>query len=241
MTTSHEGIFWLGIGLTALALFTPMDLLGMNYLFTVHMTQHLILSLAAPPLILFGMPPSVYQRLFATRWGKRSMRVLTQPVVASALFNGNIWIWHAPFLMYIMMAQPGLHLLSSLLYLVTGLFFWWPLLTPFPEEGRALSLGGKLAYLFFSDMPMMVLGAGLTFSPALYSMPMGAQASMQVPVSDQQLGGLLMWVVGGIFLYVIVGSGLFLQWMLAQDRLEEDMKVDEEEEPTPTEQHQIVV
>jgi cytochrome c oxidase assembly factor CtaG len=70
---------------------------------------------------------------------------------------------------------------------------------------------------------MMLLGAGLTFASPVYTMPMGlqAQASMTVLASDQQLGGLLMWVGGGIFLYVVVGSGLFLQWMLRQERLEQ--------------------
>jgi putative membrane protein len=205
-----------------------MDLLGMNFLFTVHMTQHLLLSLVAPPLVIIGVPPWVFRRLFTARWSKRSLKFLTHPFVASALFNGNIWLWHAPLLMYAIMAQPGLHLLSSLLYLVTGLFFWWPLLSPLEEEGGALSLGGKLAYLFFSDMPMMLLGAGLTFSPPLYSMPMGSQTSMQVPAGDQQLGGLLMWVGGGLFLYVVVGSGLFLRWMLQQERLEEAMESPDE-------------
>ncbi len=122
-----------------------------------------------------------------------------------------------------MMAQPELRLLANLLYLVTGLLFWWPLLSPLGGAKGTLSPGGKLAYLFFSDMPMMLLGAGLTFSRPLYTMPMGpqAQASMEVLAGDQQLGGLLMWVVGGLFLYVVIGSGLFLQWMLQQERLEE--------------------
>jgi cytochrome c oxidase assembly factor CtaG len=227
---AHMGVFWLGIGIAALALLTPMDMFGMNYLFTVHMTQHLALSLLAPPLVIFGAPRSALRRLFAWRWSKRSLRILTNPFVAAALFNGNIWLWHAPLLMYVMMAQPALHLLSNLLYLVTGLFFWWPLLSPLEEEGHALSLGGKLAYLFFSDMPMMLLGAGLTFGPALYTMPMGSQASMAIPATDQQLGGLLMWVGGGIFLYVVVGSGLFLRWMLRQERLEEAREASLEEE-----------
>jgi putative membrane protein len=235
-TSSHQGALWLGMGIAVLALLTPMDLFGMNFLFTVHMTQHLLLSLVAPPLVIIGTPTWIFRHLFAARWSKRSLKWLTHPFVASALFNGNIWLWHAPILLYLMMAQPGLHLLSSLLYLVTGLFFWWPLLSPLEEEGRALALGGKLAYLFFSDMPMMLLGAGLAFSPPVYSMPMGPQVSMPVPVGDQQLGGLLMWIGGGLFLYVVVGSGLFLRWMLQQERLEEAGDPSQEEERTQPEQ-----
>jgi putative membrane protein len=229
-TTTRVVAVWIGVGLAALALFTPMDMLGMNAMFSVHMAQHLLLSLAVPPLLIIGTPAWVFRRLFTHRQTRRGMQFLTRPIVASILFNGNIWLWHAPLLMFLIMAQPALHLLSGLLYLITGLFFWWPLLSPLQEEGRPLSLGGKLAYLFFSDMPMMLLGAGLTFSPPLYSMPMGPHASMIVPAADQQLGGLLMWVVGGIFLYIVVGSTLFLRWMLAQERLEQEEEASLEQE-----------
>ena len=229
--SSHAMALWMGVGLAALALLTPVDMLGMNYMLTVHMTQHLLLSLAVPPLLIIGTPIWLFRRVFTARWSKRGIKFLTQPVVASVLFNGNIWLWHAPLLMFLMMGQPALHLLSGLLYLITGLFFWWPLLSPLQEEGHPLSLGGKLAYLFFSDMPMMLLGAGLTFSRPLYSMPMGPHASMSISAADQQLGGLLMWIVGGIFLYIIVGSTLFLRWMLAQERLEQERLEQEEEAP----------
>ncbi len=215
--------FLSGLGLAIVALLLPMDVLGMNYVFTVHMAEHLLLCLAVPPLLIFGMPVEVWHALFSHPWGKRALHWLTYPVVAAVLFNANIWLWHAPLLIYLMMAHSSLHLLANLLYLLTGLLFWWPLLSPLEGKDGPLPLGGKLAYLFFSDMPMMLLGAGLTFLQPLYTMPMGpaGQASMTVLASDQQLGGLLMWVVGGIFLYVVVGSGLFLQWMLRQERLEE--------------------
>ncbi len=225
--SSHRVALWLGLGIAALAFLTPITLLGMNAMFTVHMAQHLLLSLAVPPLLILGVPVRFFQVLFTHRWTKRAMRWLTYPVVASALFNGNIWLWHAPLFIFLMMENAGLHLLINLLYLVTGFFFWWPMLSPLRGKNGPLSLGGKLAYLFFSDMPMMLLGAGLTFSPPLYRMPMGSQATMPIAAGDQQLGGLLMWVGGGIFLYVVVASTFFLRWMLQQERLEEAREAEE--------------
>lgn len=215
--------FFAGLGLANVALLIPMDVLGMEHIFTIHMAQHLLLSLAAPPLLIVGLPVGLFHALFSHPSCRHTLHWLTRPFVSASLFNGNIWLWHAPALIFLMMAHPGLHLLTDLLYLATGLLFWWPLFSPLEGKDGPLPLGGKLAYLFFSDMPMMLLGAGLTFSSPLYTMPMGpeAQASMTVLASDQQLGGLLMWVVGGIFLYVVVGSGLFLQWMLRQERLEQ--------------------
>jgi putative membrane protein len=223
LSAGQVSAFFVGLGLAAAALLSPMDILGMNFVFTVHMAQHLLLSLAVPPLLIIGLSAWFWRGVFSHPWGSHALHWLTRPFVAASLFNGNIWLWHAPLLIFLMMAQPGLHLVANLLYLVTGLLFWWPLCSPLEGKDGPLSLGGKLAYLFFSDMPMMLLGAGLTFSSPLYTMPMGpqGQASMKVQPPDQQLGGLLMWVVGGIFLYVVVGSGLFLQWMLRQERLEQ--------------------
>jgi putative membrane protein len=223
LSSAQRVAFFCGLGLAMLALLVPMEVLGMNCVFTVHMAQHLLLSLAVPPLLLIGLPAGLFRALFSHPSCQRALHWLTCPFVASALFNGTIWLWHAPTLIFLMMAQPGLHLFANLLYLATGLLFWWPLFSPLQGKQGPLPLGGKLAYLFFSDMPMMLLGAGLTFASPVYTMPMGlqAQASMTVLASDQQLGGLLMWVGGGIFLYVVVGSGLFLQWMLRQERLEQ--------------------
>ncbi|HLV97468.1 MAG TPA: cytochrome c oxidase assembly protein [Ktedonobacterales bacterium] len=223
LSAGQVSAFFVALGLAAVAFLLPMDALGMNYVFTVHMAQHLLLSLAAPPLLIIGLPAGFWRALFSHPACRRALHWLTRPFVAAALFNGNIWLWHAPALLFLMMVQPTLHLLANLLYLITGLLFWWPLFSPLEGKDGPLPLGGKLAYLFFSDMPMMLLGAGLTFTSPLYTMPMGpqGQASMTVLASDQQLGGLLMWVVGGIFLYVVVGSGLFLQWMLRQERLEQ--------------------
>ncbi len=209
-----------GVFLAMVAFLVPMDILGMNYMFTVHMTQHLLLSLAAPPLLLLGIAPENLSRFFAHhRVFSRCLKYLLFPIVASILFNANIWIWHAPPLLQAMMSSDLLHVMVNLLYLFTGLLFWAPLCDRLPEEMRRLSLGQKLVYLFFSDMPMMLIGAGLTFSAPLYSFTMtDPPMHMVVTATDQQLGGLLMWVVGSVFILVVVSSILFLRWMFQQEK-----------------------
>jgi cytochrome c oxidase assembly factor CtaG len=218
-----------------------MDIFGMYHMFTVHMIQHLLLSLAAPPLFLLSIPPSYLRQVLGRHEHvERVIRFLTIPFVASVLFNGNLWIWHAPPMLQAMMSNTSFHVFANILYLVTGLLFWWPLLNPTQDAKRALSLGGKLAYLFFSDMPMMLLGAGMTFSGPLYSFSM-TNPSMQmiITVEDQQVGGLLMWIVGSIF-FIVLASIFFLRWMLQQEKEqqaremerdgEEEAEYDEEEE-----------
>jgi putative membrane protein len=223
------GIFALIIALPALAV--PMNIFGMYFMFTVHMTQHLLLSLAVPALLLLSIPAWRFRQFFEQH--KRIDRVvtsITNPFFASALFNVMLWAWHSPFLLSAMMSNEGVHQLVNLLYLVTGLIFWWPLLNPTGEEKRALPLGGKLAYFFFSDMPMMLLGAGMTFFPPLYSFTMTNPAmKMIVPQLDQQIGGLLMWVVGSIF-FIVLASIIFLRWMLKQEKAMEAKEAEEWEE-----------
>lgn len=234
----------LGIIFSLIALLVPMDIFGMYHMFTVHMIQHLLLSLAAPPLFILSVP-SAYLRQFLGRheYSARVIGFLTIPFVASALFNGNLWIWHAPPVLQLMMSNTGFHIFANILYLLTGLLFWWPLLNPTQDDKHALSLGGKLAYLFFSDMPMMLLGAGMTFSGPLYSFDMtNPTMHMVITAEDQQLGGLLMWIVGSIF-FIVLASIFFLRWMLQQEKAQqardlEQIRAEEEEDDDEEEEEE---
>jgi cytochrome c oxidase assembly factor CtaG len=215
-----------GLIASLIALLVPMDILGMYHMFTVHMVQHLLLSLAAPPLFILSVPPAYLRRFSDRHKGiARVASLLTTPFIASALFNGNLWIWHAPPMLQIMMSNTAVHVFANILYLATGLLFWWPLLNPMQDTRRALSLGGKLAYLFFSDMPMMLLGAGMTFSGPLYSFDMtNPTMHMVVTAADQQLGGLLMWIVGSIF-FIVLASIFFLRWMIQQEKVQQAREI----------------
>ena len=231
--------FGLAIGIGVVALLIPMDIFGVNFMFTVHMIQHLLFALVVPPLLLLGMPPWLLERFFVHTSARRVSKFLVIPYVASLLFNANLWIWHAPPLFQAMMGNDFLHMLVDVLYILTGVLFWWPLLNPLPDVDPHLPLGGKLAYLFFSDMPMMLLGAGMIFSGQLYSMDMigssGTILHMTIKGSDQQLGGLLMWIVGSIY-FIVLASIFFLRWMLRQEAREqaevmyEDVGIEEADE-----------
>jgi cytochrome c oxidase assembly factor CtaG len=209
--------FFLGVDVIFFALFSPLDAVGDSYLFAAHMAQHLLLSLVGPPLMLLGLPAWLLQPLLRHRTTSTIGKGLTHPVVAAALFTANVWLWHAPPLYELTLVNEQVHILCHLLYIATGLLFWWPLLSPLQEGWPPLSLGGKLAYLFFSDMPMVLLGAGLTFSPPLYPYYQHVPRIFGLSVAtDQQLGGLLMWIVGSIY-FIVLASIFFLRWMLEQE------------------------
>lgn len=209
--------FFLGVDVIFFALFSPLDALGDSYLFAAHMAQHLLLSLVGPPLMLLGLPAWLLQPLLRHRVTCTVVKGLTHPVVAATLFTANLWLWHAPALYDLTLVNEQVHILSHLLYIATGLLFWWPLLSPVQKGWPPLPLGGKLAYLFFSDMPMVLLGAGLTFSPPLYAYYQHVPRLFGLSAAtDQQLGGLLMWIVGSIY-FIVLASIFFLRWMLKQE------------------------
>jgi cytochrome c oxidase assembly factor CtaG len=219
-TTKQICLFLLGIVVLALTWLSPLERIA-DLLFTGHMLQHLLISFVAALLLIVGTPTWLFERLLSPQAIRTCWRWLTLPAIASVLFNANLWIWHAPPLFAAMMENSRLNALSQVLFLLTGILFWWPLVAPALPGIPSPNLIGKLIYLFLSDMPMVLLGAGLTFTPPLYAMyQIGPRLWNLSAATDQQLGGLLMWIPGGIFL-IGVASWLFLRWMLAQERQEQ--------------------
>lgn len=210
--------FVIGVNLIFLSLFTALDELGDRYLFSAHMLQHLILTMVGPPLLLVGIPDWLVQPLLRNRLILNIGKVLTHPAVAFTLFNADLWLWHAPLLYDATLFNETLHILEHLTFIVFGVIFWWPMFSPVKEGLPRLSTGGQILYLFFGSMPMVLLGAGLTFAPPLYTPYINAPRVWGLsPATDQQLGGLLMWVPVSLYIIVIM-SILFIRWMQRQER-----------------------
>ncbi len=93
---SQPVYFFVGMGLLALAVFSPLETLGMEYSLTMHMVQHLIFSVVTPPLLWLGTPGWMLTALFRGPRARRVTRWLTHPVVAFGLYNANMWLWHIP-------------------------------------------------------------------------------------------------------------------------------------------------
>jgi cytochrome c oxidase assembly factor CtaG len=210
--------FQLGVILMFLSLFSALDELGDSYLFSAHMLQHLILTMVGPPLMLIGTPGWLIQPLLRNRVILNIGKILTHPAIAFTLFNADLWLWHAPLLYDAALVNQNLHILEHLTFIVFGVIFWWPMFSPVKEGLPRLSIGGQILYLFFGSMPMVLLGAGLTFAPPLYPPYINAPRVWGLsPATDQQLGGLMMWVPVSLYMIVIM-SLLFIRWMQQQER-----------------------
>ena len=209
--------FLTGVGLMFLALVSPLDELGDSYLFSAHMVQHLILTMVGPPLLLIGTPEWFMRPLVRNRTLFTIMRFLTFPAVAFVLFNADFFLWHAPVFYNATLENQNIHILEHMSFIVLGLLNWWPIFSPSKDLPR-LSIGGQILYLFLSGMPVVLLGAGLTFASPLYAPYIAAPRVWGISAAtDQQLGGLIMWVPGNI-IFIIIMSALFLRWMQKKEK-----------------------
>lgn len=202
-----------------LALQTPLADLSDYYLFSAHMVEHMLLTLVFPPLLLIGVPgwmlrPVIVRFPVLLTLG----RILTQPLVAYAVFNAAFLVYHLPNFYDLSLSSPLAHIFFHQLFIATAILTWWPVLSQL-RELPPLSPPSQLIYLFAQTFPSGILGALFAFSgTALYRQYADAPRvwTALTPVADQELGGVIMWVIGGTLLlgaFVIV----FLRWALASE------------------------
>ena len=103
------------------------------------------------------------------------------------------------------------------MFIATAVIMWWPVLSPLPELPRA-GYGTQLLYLFALGLPMSLAGALITLADGvLYPFYVSAPRVWGLtPAADQQLGGLLMWVVGTIYLWV-AASVVWFRWAAREE------------------------
>ncbi len=222
LNSKHGYFFSAGVIALLLALVSPLDQLGDTYLFSAHMLQHLILLVIVPPLLLLGVPRQLAARAMHWRVVNRAEHMLGLPLLAWVVGEATLWGWHIPVLYDAALLHQGVHIAQHLTFLITSTILWWPVIGPVPERRRMSPLAAS-AYLLATGLTSSVLGIILTFaSPGIYAIyehPPGSPAIIALvrhgwglsAATDQQLGGLLMWVVSTpIYLLAIVG--MLVRW-----------------------------
>src|SRR5271156_265206 len=107
----RRAIFWTGIGLVVIALNSPLDELGEQHFFFLHMTQHVLLGDLAPLCFVVGMTGPVLQPVLAFSFVQK-LRVLTHPFVALPVWAFNLYIWHIPLLYEGALHHDSIHALE---------------------------------------------------------------------------------------------------------------------------------
>jgi putative membrane protein len=190
----------------------PLHELSDRYLFTAHMTQHLLLMLVFPPALLLSLAPAMLRPLLRPRPLFAVARFLTQPLIAFGLCNAVFALFHLPLLYDLTLRNHNLHVFEHLLFVTTALLLWWPILSPLPEL-PPMSYGAQLLYLFVQVLPGSLIGGLIANSErALYPFYAAApRVTALTAVQDQQLGAIVMWVGGGTF-FLIAFSVVFFRW-----------------------------
>jgi putative membrane protein len=200
----------------------PLHDLSDSYLFSAHMVQHLILTLVFPPLFLYGLPAHVVRPFLRPVWVRKAGARLVRPVAAAAIFTAPIVLWHVPLFYEAAMRHHPLHIVQHLVFLATAVVMWWPVLSPVPELPRA-SYPGQLLYLFLLGIPMSIVGAMITLADApLYPFYVAAPRVWGLsPLDDQQIGGLIMWVPGGLVFWIAM-TVVWFRWSVREERASGD-------------------
>lgn len=198
----------------------PLHNLSDSYLFSAHMAQHLLLTLLFPPLLLYGTPGWVVRALLRPGWVRVLARVVTRPLAAAALFTAPIVLWHVPVFYEAALRDHDIHILQHLVFIATAVLMWWPILSPVAELPR-LPYPLQMLYLFFLGIPMSITGALITLSDTVLYPFYTAAPPPRVwdwsPLDDQKIGGLLMWVGGGLMLWVVV-TVIWFRWSVWEAR-----------------------
>jgi putative membrane protein len=222
----RQRCFLAGLAVFFFALQGPVDA-GAGVLLSVHMVQHLLLTMVAAPLLVLGAPVSLAVRVSSPRTRRtillpllnsRIARMVAKPAVAWSAFFVVLWGFHLTSLYEAALQNWGLHVLEHLAYLATAVLFWWPVVGLDPIPSR-ISHPARILYLFLAMPPMAFLGLAIYSSGHLlypyYATVSGA--TIASALADQHLAGALMWE-GGMFVVVPALAFVLLDWMRRDER-----------------------
>jgi cytochrome c oxidase assembly factor CtaG len=212
-----------GLVVLWVALQSPIDTYADTRL-AVHMVQHLLLTMVAAALLVLGAPVTLALRAatpaFRRRWllpllRSRLVRLLAAPPLAWAQFAVVLWASHFSPLYEAAVRNDGIHALEHLLYLVSAVLFWSPVVGIDPSPKR-LSHPARLLYLFLampqaSFLGLAMWGANRVLYPA-YQAALGPAA-----LDDQRLAGTIMGSAGMLVMVPALGLVL-LDWLAREER-----------------------
>jgi putative membrane protein len=208
--------FFMGLAILWIGADWPIHDIAESYLFSVHMVQHTLFSLVAPPLLLMGIPAPVLRKLL--RPVLPAVRFATRPLIALALFNIVIVVTHWPPVVDLAVTNEPAHFGLHLLLVFSSLVMWWVVVSPLPELGT-VSPPGKMLFLFAQSIVPTVPASFLTFaSTPIYDVYAAAPRLWGISaVTDQMVAGLIMKIVGGLLLWSVIAF-LFFKWYASEQK-----------------------
>src|SRR5690606_19076094 len=188
--------------------------LGGGYLASMHMLQYLLIAFVAPVLLVVGLPRGTSEAIAARPAGK-VLKVLTQPILAAALFNGALIASHTPSVTDGLMATQAGAFLIDMICLIPALLCWW-VVAGVPPGGQPLSPPLKMGVIILASLAQTPLGMWLMLSeyPVYATYELAPHIPGFTPRVDQQLAsGMmlmfgLMWILGAVSLTFFRWQGM---------------------------------
>lgn len=226
-------LFFGGLTALAIALLSPIEPLA-DHVFVVHQVEHMLLRSIGPMLILLSQPQAALMRgmpewlrrsvvspLLVRTGFRRTFGFFAQPAIATVLFVGVSWFWMIPRWHDIAILNEPIHYTWHVTLLVTGLFFFSTIFDPRPAPAGP-RLGARLVMFWCAAMGNIVLGAFLTFKtlPLYHAYDVMGRMFGLNALTDEQLGGLTMWIPG-CMMFAVSAILILHRWGLDEERVAE--------------------
>ena len=213
VTTSQRRLFVLAVLMLWLSSDWPIHDISEEYLYSVHMFQHMALSYFLPPLVLLATPIWLFRAIIGSQRAGRVISWFARPVIAGVIFNVMVMVTHIPALVNRSVSNAPLHYSLHVGLVLSSLLMWIPIAAPDPA--MRVGYGGRMVYLFLMSVIPTVPAAWLTFAEgAVYKhYDIAVRVWGFSVTTDQQIAGAIMKVGGSIFLWSIIVFLWFKRFM----------------------------
>jgi putative membrane protein len=190
----------------------PLHDIGENYLYSAHMVQHLLLSFVLPPMAWLATPTWLARLVVGSGLAYRIVRYLARPLMATLIFNAVVVLQHWPVVVNTSVGNGPFHYGVHVLVVFSSLLMWLPVAGPLPELRPPLAV--QMIHLFAQSIIPTVPTGFLVFAEGTvyraYDVPYRLWGLSTT--DDQQLAGAFMKVLGGMYLWMIIGV-LFVRFV----------------------------
>lgn len=215
--------FWFGLAVLSLWAMSdwPVHDVADEYLYVVHMVQHLFISMLIPAMFLLSMPRWLFGLLLPE--GSRAYELLrrgSKPLVAGLIFNALTVALHWPQVVQLSFESGPVHFSFHLVVFLAGLLMWMPIIGPV-QEWRLHPVGQCIFLFMMSIVPTVPSGWLIFAEESVYRHYDTVDRLWGVSVlTDQQAAGAVMKLVGGFFLWGVIVV-IFARWAMAESAADE--------------------